>query len=173
MQYRLKNRGFTITELLVVIAVIGILATTVMVSLSTVRAKGRDAERRSDLRQLQLALTYYYDSFNQYPSTGGAWYTSAAGDQGLSENNGAYIPGLAPTYITSLPEEPLGGASTLAGCSGAQRSYRYRSDGTSYKLIANCAPEQASWTSNDDLYDPVRATTAWMVCSGATACSTW
>jgi len=65
-----KNRGFTLMELLVVIAIIGMLAATVLVSLSTARAKGRDAKRISDLKNLELALQLYSDA-NQgiVPST--------------------------------------------------------------------------------------------------------
>ncbi|MDD5627201.1 MAG: type II secretion system protein [Patescibacteria group bacterium] len=69
---QVKNRkfltGFTLIELLVVIAVIGLLATIVMVSLNSARKKARDAERKSDLKQISLALEMYYDKYNGYPN---------------------------------------------------------------------------------------------------------
>ena len=52
--------GFTLVELLVVISIIGLLAGIVLSSLNSARAKGRDARRVSDIKQLQLALTLYY-----------------------------------------------------------------------------------------------------------------
>ncbi len=62
-------RGFTLVELLVVIAIIGLLSAIVLASLNQARAKGRDARRISDIKQLQLALSLYYDSNGKYPTT--------------------------------------------------------------------------------------------------------
>ncbi|MDO8552393.1 MAG: type II secretion system protein [bacterium] len=63
-----RQKGFTLIELLVVIAIIGILSSVVLSSLNTARAKGRDARRISDVKQLQLALELYYDSTGSYPA---------------------------------------------------------------------------------------------------------
>jgi len=57
-----RQHGFTLIELLVVIAIIGILSSVVLTSLTSARAKGRDARRISDISQLRLALELYYDS---------------------------------------------------------------------------------------------------------------
>ena len=51
-------KAFTIIELLVVISIIGILATIVLASLSTSRAKGRDARRVADMKSIQLANAF-------------------------------------------------------------------------------------------------------------------
>lgn len=165
---RHASRGFTLIELLVVVAIIGMLASIILASLDSARKKGRDARRAADLNQVRNALALYAsDNNGNYPSTGLAWYSSEAGDV-VGNNGGNYIPGLAPNYIASLPRSP-GGTSL---CGGWKNAYLYRSDGTNYKMLAHCGPE-GTWTSSYGLYDPLRPTWAWMICSGPPACASW
>ena len=51
-----KKGGFTLIELLVVIAIIGLLSSIVFASLTTARARGRDARRVSDLTEMAKAI---------------------------------------------------------------------------------------------------------------------
>ena len=69
--YKMQQRGFTLIELLVVIAIIGLLSSVVLASLNGARAKGRDARRLSDLKQVQVALELFAsnDAAGKYPST--------------------------------------------------------------------------------------------------------
>lgn len=64
-----KQRGFTLIELLVVIAIIGLLSSVVLASLNSSRAKARDAKRISDIKQISLALEFFYDEHEYYPPT--------------------------------------------------------------------------------------------------------
>jgi prepilin-type N-terminal cleavage/methylation domain-containing protein len=63
-----KSKGFTIVELLIVIVVIGILATLVLVTFTGIQQKARDSKRKTDLGAVQAALESYYSSNNTYPT---------------------------------------------------------------------------------------------------------
>ncbi|MCL5410361.1 MAG: prepilin-type N-terminal cleavage/methylation domain-containing protein [Patescibacteria group bacterium] len=65
-----KYRGFTLIEILIVVAIIGILATVVMLSLSGAQAKSRDARRISDITGIKKTLGLYYTEKNSYPTCG-------------------------------------------------------------------------------------------------------
>ena len=52
-------KGFTLIEILVVISIIGILATLILARLGSAEKAGRDARRRSDLNQYRTALENY------------------------------------------------------------------------------------------------------------------
>ncbi len=63
-----KKRGFTLIELLIVIGILSSMAAIVLSATSDARSKGRDAQRVSQIRQVQLAVEVYYSNHGQYPS---------------------------------------------------------------------------------------------------------
>jgi type II secretory pathway pseudopilin PulG len=71
---------------LVVIAIIGFLASIVLVALNGARVKARDAKRKFDLSQIATALELSYDSHGGYPSTGATSATDAAHTDDISSN---------------------------------------------------------------------------------------
>ncbi len=102
---KVKTNGFTLIELLVVLVIVSILATIVLVSLGSVRAKARDARRESDIRQMMLAMEMYYDSVLKYPEKGTLGTT-------------VQPPTVIGVYLSPVPEDP--GATPPACVGGYQ-----------------------------------------------------
>lgn len=88
-----KKQGFSFIELLVVVAIIGILAGLAALSVSGARAKARDALRKSDMHHIRRALHAYQSDFEEFPESEEVW-----GD----------LPSLDSNYIKDMPSDPVG-----------------------------------------------------------------
>lgn len=64
---RKRKSGFTLVELMVVLAVIGILMTSVFKLMSAVSNTRMDSETRAKLERIQNALSGYYAAYGCYP----------------------------------------------------------------------------------------------------------
>ena len=62
-----RQSGFTIVELLIVIVIIGILATLVIVTFSGVQQRARDSERKTDINAIAGQLEAFYATNGYYP----------------------------------------------------------------------------------------------------------
>jgi prepilin-type N-terminal cleavage/methylation domain-containing protein len=112
----MKRKGFTLIELLVVVSIISLLASVVLSSLNSARAKARDARRLEEVRQLALIIqSYEIDNQDTFPSNAGCtngWCCLGHGDAGTcwaSQYHGstALDNSLSPKYISKLPDDPL------------------------------------------------------------------
>ncbi len=64
-----RRNGFTIIELLVVVAIIAMLASAALALFSQVRVKARDATREQNTKTLQTALNLYATNSRKYPAS--------------------------------------------------------------------------------------------------------
>lgn len=104
------KKGFTVLELLIVVAIIGILSAATLVLLSDTRARGRDAKRLSDMREIEKALNLYHASHANFPVSVAT--TTLSGEDPLSNT----LEG--ENLITELPADPQHPTLT----------YRYQTD---------------------------------------------
>jgi type IV pilus assembly protein PilA len=60
--------GFTLIEILVVVAIIGILVALLLPNMVGARARATDAQAKSNLNQFKSALRLHYNEHNEYPA---------------------------------------------------------------------------------------------------------
>jgi prepilin-type N-terminal cleavage/methylation domain-containing protein len=68
IQLKHIRKAYTLIEMLMVVAIIGVLASSILIGLGSARAKARDARRITDLKSVQTALELYYSKYGIYPS---------------------------------------------------------------------------------------------------------
>lgn len=141
-----KIRGFTVVELLIVVVVIGILATIVIVAYNGVQNESKQSKIAADLSNVQKLVELYKIQNGSYPATATNlnpdWGTNTArtdANCSVGTHQADWVPGLS----SALPQSP-GGVTGLGGWPGC---YLYASDGTSYIISAwNMLPSPQSTT---------------------------
>lgn len=100
-------------ELLVVVAIIGILATIVFVSYNRTQAKSRDSRRIIDFETLKTAVLLYKDDTKLIPTNpcgGGSFciFPYPGGENGGNINSDILSELINGKYIDQLPSNPKG-----------------------------------------------------------------
>jgi prepilin-type N-terminal cleavage/methylation domain-containing protein len=157
--------GFTIAELLVVISIIGVLASFTFGSFGEARDTARNRAIQSELKEVQLALEVFRAQNGAYPEAdstiGSPCDNSGAGPVAWSLTNNSpctgvveYIVDLAPDYIATLPRSQDSGNSACV--------FRYEVEATDqsyYKLTAeNC------FTGADEAAEGIQPDTEFSQC---------
>jgi prepilin-type N-terminal cleavage/methylation domain-containing protein len=122
----MDNKGFTLIEMLLVVAIIGFLVAILLPSVGTFGADAKDKAVKADLRQLKAALEVYYISFGVYPpdtSWGDetSFLITADGTSGYQR------------LIDQFPADPYGKAAVA----NHTPSYNYDVDGDTFIITSD------------------------------------
>ena len=150
--FRTRRSGFTLVELLVVIAVIAILAALLLPALAKAKASAKSAACKSNLRQLGLALTMYVNDYEKYPGNGamysgntfqGIWATGlnwlnpyVGGHYDPNDVNSRFYAMGGPSRVFNCPAVPPRYMPGLFGAPGVNvydLGYGYNELGTGWK----------------------------------------
>ena len=114
----LKNKkGFTIVELLIVIVVIGILATLVIVTFTGIQQKGRNTQRQTDINAVDSHVEAFNAQYGFYPTQA---------DLATPTFLSAYMKGLDPEAL----RDPKQAAGATIGTAASSTQYSYVATGT-------------------------------------------
>ncbi len=125
--------GFTLVELLIVVAIIAVLVSVGAVSYTTAQRNARDSQRKSDLKKIQLALEQFHADNGAYPDEQGEEYDlpnlpADTVDEMSCQTNGKnpwdppHVPRIhvgdpftcfGNTYLSNMPGDPLTGVAYL------------------------------------------------------------
>lgn len=137
MLRRRTRSGFTVVELLVVIVVIGILATIVLVSYNRAQAQARDTKRVADLEAISDAITAYRLKYNDPIQSGSCTGGSNGGGDGwFNYVGGTYTKSILSCltdkgYLTAEHTDPSGCGTTTQAAPGEtcnKPGYTYMKD---------------------------------------------
>lgn len=103
-----KSKGLTLIELLIVLVILGLFFAGILMIVYDARLKTRNAQRETNINQINKALSMYQNDEQIYP----------IGDYSA-------LSVLVPKYIGKLPKDPLD-----SDC----HKYTYNSDGSTYTL---------------------------------------
>jgi len=122
-----RQRGFTLVELVVVIAVMGILMGLVFRGFTTIQANARDTRRIADLRTVQTQLELYFARCGHYPNTNACGSTTLVAQGSLTWSE----------LITQLTLVVREGEVPRDPVAGREYVYHFGANGLAYVVAAS------------------------------------
>lgn len=126
--------GFTLIQMIIAVAIVGVIGVLVLISMQDTRAKSRDTKRVKDAQNITLALQLYKNNTGEYPQT-------LTPGQPLEFNN--------TIYMEKVPTNPTPRAD--GDC--LDKDYSYASDGNNYVLSFCLSADQENFSAGVNLCD--------------------
>jgi general secretion pathway protein G len=120
-----RESGFSLIELLIVIAIIGILAAIAIPNLLNALQRGKQKRTMSDMRALATAIEAYAVDNSQYPVATSCPTGVTAMVSGAVALDAASFSKLSPTYLAQPPK--------IDGWGGF---FQYSNDTTNYAILS-------------------------------------
>ena len=139
------EKGFTLIEMLLVVAIIGFLVAILLPSVGGFGADAKAKAVKADLRQLKSAVEIYYIAFGEYPLT----------DDWGNENNDL-VKATGSGYnrlIDQFPQDPY-----MKSAVGIDESYNYMVSGDYYIITSDLNAAGGPNISGPDVAEPNGAT---------------
>ena len=143
------QKGFTLIELMIVVAIIGILAGVALPAYSNYVTRGKIPDATSNLANKRVAMEQFYQDNSTY--VGGTGCTADTASSQYFDFSCVAPTGVPPTSTTYTIKAV--GKSTMAG-------FTYSIDQSNTKTSAIVAPANASWIAT--------SATCWITKQGGT-----
>lgn len=141
-----RQSGFTIVELLIVIVIIGILATLVIVTFSGVQQRARDSERKTDINAVAGQLEAFYANKGYYPPKVDFESASFRSTNEIRIDDKAFADPSSPntkTFTAGIAPDPVP--------SGTARTYYYQALNSDDTACTTAAAQCAKYTVSASL----------------------
>ena len=102
----MRKRCFTLIELIVVIAIVGILGSIIVPNVSRTLAKARDAEKKADFASVSIALYSFFDDNGRMPKNYNPGWGACQGSSHYDSSMQELVSGL---YLKEIPYARVGG----------------------------------------------------------------
>ena len=120
--------GFTLVELLIVIAILGILMSLVTAGAQTARRRGAVAKAKATIASLETAMAMYHSDVGVYPASGNAELVAALSVEPDDANwQGPYMEFKQDELVNGELVDPWGAPYIYVSVNGGSPSHRTQS----------------------------------------------